>query len=77
MALSDLPLLIIQDSWEDEEEEEKKDVEKPQVEPPKSAASKKPKKALAEKIDEKEVSFVFLYLLWKRIFNVLTSIFIK
>lgn len=48
-----------QDSWEDDDEEEKKDSEKP-PEPVKSAASKKPQKNLAQKIqmaEEKEVKF--------------------
>jgi protein required for attachment to host cells len=45
---------LIQDNWEDEEEEEKKDVEKQETAKP--GQSKKPKKNLAEKIEEKEVS---------------------
>lgn len=47
--------LIQQDSWEDVEEE-KKDVEKP-AEAPKTKS--KPKKALAERIEEREVCFDF------------------
>ncbi|XP_034246854.1 eukaryotic translation initiation factor 3 subunit J [Thrips palmi] len=46
----------VKDNWEDDDEEEKKDSEKP-PEPVKSAASKKPQKNLAQKIqmaEEKE-----------------------
>lgn len=47
---------LIQDNWEDEEEEEKKDVEKQETAKP--VLPKKNKKALAEKIEEKEVSCI-------------------
>ncbi|PSN46705.1 hypothetical protein C0J52_14442 [Blattella germanica] len=42
----------VKDNWEDEEEEEKKDVEKQETVKP--VQSKKPKKLLAEKIEERD-----------------------
>lgn len=47
----------MQESWEDEEEE-KKDEEKKEL----PAAPVKPKKKIADKIAEKEVSFVLAHL---------------